>query len=99
MDFKIVWTETALSDVGSIVGYVAKDNATAARLLGADLIALVESLTALPRQGRLYEPSRNRGEIREILCSGYRIFYRVKEKQYVVEIARVWHGARSEPGI
>ena len=59
MDFKIVWTETALSDVGAIVGYVAKDNAIAARRLGTDLVALVESLAALPRQGRVYEPSRD----------------------------------------
>ncbi|MBD5778284.1 type II toxin-antitoxin system RelE/ParE family toxin [Pelagicoccus sp. NFK12] len=97
MDLKIVWTETALSDVESIVGYVADRNVDAARKLGADLISSVESLSSLPRQGRLYEPSREGGEVRELLCRGYRLFYRVKDGQGLVEIARVWHGARSEP--
>jgi plasmid stabilization system protein ParE len=34
MDFKIIWTEPALANLGEIVSYIAQDNPDAARRTG-----------------------------------------------------------------
>ena len=44
-------------------------------------------------------PEENDEDIREIIFRSYRIVYLVMEKQQVVAIMRVWHGARGEPVI
>ena len=44
-------------------------------------------------------PERNRPNLREIVVKNYRVVYRVRHKDKLLEILRVWHGARGEPEI
>ncbi len=37
------------------------------------------------------------GTIREIVFEKYRIFYEVLSEPKIVNVLRVWHGARGEP--
>lgn len=96
MAFKIVWTLQAQEDLGDIVRFVAKDNPTAAELLGYSLISRVDSLEQFPMMGRVV-PEIGNQTVREIVLRPYRIIYRVSEPHEVVAVIRIWHGARGEP--
>src|SRR5258708_7218949 len=96
MDFQIVWTEPALSDLEAIIRRVAADAPQAAEELRLGLLGSVAILGQFPFIGPAYERDRT-GRAREILYQRYRIFYRVSEAQQRVEILTIWHSARREP--
>lgn len=98
MDFKIVWTLRSREDLRDIASFIAKDNPEAALRLGDLIFERVDSLEKFPEFGRIV-PERNQPAIREIVVKNYRIIYRVRKNEKVVEILRVWHGARGEPEI
>lgn len=78
MDFQIVWTDPALTDLQEIVAYLAQHNPGAAERIGNDIVDHVETLRTFPFIGPRY-PRNSRGDRREIVCGNYRIFYRVSE--------------------
>ena len=96
MDYEVAWTEPAFADLEAIVRHVARNNPTAAEALRVELLGHVKVLARFPLIGPVYERDRS-GRTREILCRGYRIFYRVSEPARRVEILTVWHSARREP--
>jgi plasmid stabilization system protein ParE len=98
MDCKIIFSEPAIDDLENIVRFIAKDSREAAARFGGKLIGSVRHLAEFPRSGRVV-PEQSDGNIREIICKPYRIFYRVKEEKKVVEVIRFWHAARGEPEI
>lgn len=96
MDCKVVWTEPAIDDLREIVSCIAIDDSDAAQRVGFDIIHTVELLYRFPLLGVSY-PRTGDGRVREIFCWKYRIFYRVRMEEKVIEIITVWHGARGEP--
>ncbi|MCP5516861.1 MAG: type II toxin-antitoxin system RelE/ParE family toxin [Verrucomicrobiales bacterium] len=96
MDFKIVWTPLARADLREIVSYIARDNPEAARRVGQRILAAVEVLCSMPELGRVV-PERRGPHIREVIRGNYRIVYRVRKERRVVEVWRIWHGARGTP--
>ena len=96
MDYKIIFSDPAIDDLKSIVRYIAEDNQDAAAKFGGKLIESVRHLAEFPRFGRVV-PEQNDENIREIILKPYRIFYRVKDGEEVVEVIRFWHAARGEP--
>jgi plasmid stabilization system protein ParE len=98
MAFKIIWARQAREDLRDIVTFIALDNPIAAETFGYLLMTKVDTLASFPRLGRIV-PEENDEDIREVIFRSYRIVYLVIEKQQVVAIMRVWHGARGEPVI
>jgi toxin ParE1/3/4 len=98
VDFKIVWTLRSREDLRDIASFIAKDNPPAAFKLGELIFARVDTLEKFPELGRVV-PERNQPNIREIVVKNYRIVYRLRPKEKLLEILRVWHGARGEPEI
>ncbi len=96
MDFKIIWTDSAIADLREIFLYISRDNPAAAEKVGQAILDHVKLLTSFPMIGPAYPRHSDSGR-REIVCSNYRIFYKGSEKNKTVEILRVWHGARGEP--
>lgn len=96
MDFEVVWTERALTELESAVRFVAEDDPDAAERLRQNILSSVEVLATFPFIGPVYDRDRT-GRTREILCRPYRIFYQVDEAAGRVVVAVVWHGARREP--
>jgi plasmid stabilization system protein ParE len=94
MDFALIWTESALSDLEQIVRYYRDEqkSADAALRVGTEIVERVEVLKSFPDIGPLY-PKKS-GIHREVLCFDYRIFYRVDRDAKIVYIARVWHGSQ-----
>jgi toxin ParE1/3/4 len=98
VDIQIVWTPAARDDLKDIVSYIAQDNPDAAQRVGDQIIESVEMLRTMPESGRVV-PERNDETIRELVRGNYRIIHKVALADSRIEIWRIWHGARGEPGI
>ena len=92
MDFALIWTEKALSDLEEAIRFYREDQKSldAARRVGTEIIERVEILKSFPDIGPLYP--KKTGIHREVLCFEFRIFYRVDRDARIVYIARIWHG-------
>ena len=98
MDFKIIWTDSAIADLKDICEHIARDNPAAAEKVGRGILAHVGILETFPLIGPAY-PRRSSGAIREIVYWKCRIFYEVMDKPKCVHVLRIWHGARGEPDL
>ena len=96
MDYKIIWSDTAIADLREICSYIAADHPSAADRVGRGILEHVGILASFPFIGPSY-PRGSHGTLREITFRPYRIFYDVSESSQTVEIVHVWHGARDEP--
>ena len=90
---QIKWTGDAISDLIEIRRYIAQDNPRAANDVALRIKKTVQLLSDQPNMGKLGRADGTR----EIVISGlpYIIPYRVKNN--VVQILRVFHGARLLP--
>jgi len=93
MGFKIVFTKPALADLSALVTFIGHDNPQAAEQFGYAIIARAEKLDEFPLLGRVV-PEFKIENIREIIHRPYRIVYRMRDDQKLIEILRVWHAAR-----
>lgn len=98
MAFRLIWTETAVADLQSIIEFIKSDNPDAARNIGLAILSKVESAAELPLAGRLV-PEKANPDLREVLLSPFRIIYRVDRSATTVQVIRIWHAARGEPEI
>jgi plasmid stabilization system protein ParE len=96
MDFKVIWSDAAISDLGGICSYIARHDPAAALRIGSGILGHVGILGRHPFIGPAY-PRGARGHLREIVFRSYRIFYDVSEESRRVDILHVRHGARDEP--
>lgn len=74
--------------------YIAQDSPFYARQFAERLILALERLTTLPRSGRTVPEAGHQDAIREVLYQGYRLIYRIRDDQQLVQIVTVLHGAR-----
>ena len=98
MEYEVVWTEPAGSQLEEIRAYIAVDNPSAANRVVGKIIARVDQLQGTPRIGAVYRKG-GKYPIRKIVSGKYRIFYRIVEDAKRVEILLVWHGARRDPNL
>ena len=98
MGFKIVFTSPAITDLKALVKFISRDNSKAAEQFSNAIIEKTEHLNEFPLFGRAV-PEFGTETIREIIHRPYRIVYRVRQDQKVIEILRVWHAARGIPRI
>lgn len=95
MAFKVLVTECANEDLAQLVRYIARDNPQAAKRFGLALLEKLKLLENHPSLGRIV-PERSDPTLRELIHPPYRIVYRVKESEHLIEVIRFWHGARGE---
>ena len=95
MDFKVIWSDEAITDLRDICSYIARHDPEAALRVGNGLIDHVRVLSQFPLIGPTY-PRGAQGPLREIVFRSYRIFYDVSEESQRVNILHVWHAARDE---
>lgn len=88
---QVIWAPTALDDVESIAGYIARDSVEMASLFVSRLFNAIDRLQEFPFSGRII-PELNNSDCREIIYGAYRIMYRIEESE--VWITGVIHGAR-----
>ncbi len=95
MVFKVLVTDLAIEDLAALVRFISQDNPETARRFGFELLAKLKLLQDHPRLGRVV-PERGQSDLRELIHNPYRIVYRVREQQKLVEVLRFWHGARGK---
>jgi len=96
MDYRIVWSKTALADLHDLVRYISSDNRPAARQFGDRIVSKVDNLKPFPRLGRIVPEYRD-NRVREVILTPYRIIYELDDEQNALSVLRIWHRARGEP--
>lgn len=98
MALRLFWSLKADEDLAEIRAFIAEDNPTAAQATVEDIVRRVGLLARFPEMGRVV-PEFALPELRELVIKPYRIVYRLKVGEGVIEIARAWHAARGWPEI
>lgn len=93
MGYRVGLTETAQTDLGTVVRFLADKNPEAATRLGNELLDAALALTLFPRRGA---PVRRRPGLRKLSHRYYLIFYQINEAAQWVEVVRIWDG-RQDP--
>lgn len=96
MDYQVVLSLPARSDIQTIVHYISLDNPDQARRFGTFLIQQARGLGQFPERVRVV-PEFDGESIREIIVRTYRIVYRLDRNKRTVEIIRFWHAGRGTP--
>jgi plasmid stabilization system protein ParE len=94
MGFKVIFAPEAIESLATIVRHIARDKPTAAERCGMRLIDRAEMLAEFPELG---SPYPKRVGVRRLWCKPYFIYYRIKQRERVVEVMNYWHPARLEP--
>jgi plasmid stabilization system protein ParE len=96
MAYQVTWAPSARLDLRELASYLAESRPQAAARFVQHVFQMVEHLADFPLSGRVV-PEFGDLNIRELIRRPCRIVYRVKSKEQIVEIARVWHAARGFP--
>jgi toxin ParE1/3/4 len=94
MDFQVVFSESALTELEEIVAFIAYENPDAAKNLYDRLRQAALSLWRFPKRHRAVPHRLN---VRKVSVDSYTIYYRVNEGKHRVTILHFWHGARLPP--
>lgn len=89
---KIIWAPSALKDIESIAGYIARDSEEQASLFVLRLIEMTDHLNAFPSTGRVIPEIGNKS-CREVIYGSYRIMYKIIKND--IWITGIVHGARN----
>ncbi|HEY3757309.1 MAG TPA: type II toxin-antitoxin system RelE/ParE family toxin [Opitutaceae bacterium] len=95
MDYRVIISKPALTDLGVIARFIAQGpngSSTSALKIGEELIAQCESLSTLPNRGSIV---RRKPGMRKLSHRYYLIFYRVTDASRLVEIVRIWDGRQN----
>ena len=89
MEFRLKITIQARRDFNSITDLTGGDS----KDFGERLLALTQSLTAFPYRHGSWA---GQPHIRKLPHASYLIFYKIHDKERVVEILCFWHAARDQ---
>jgi toxin ParE1/3/4 len=82
MDYKVIYSPNAISDLAEIVRFVAQDDPQAALRLGKQLADDADSLARLPYR---FPKFRRRANVRKLVTGQYLILFRIVQTAKVVE--------------
>jgi addiction module RelE/StbE family toxin len=91
MDRKVIWSDTAVTDLDAAAEFISKDSPAYAATFVLRLLEAARSLGDLAERGRLV-PEFKDETIREIFVQSYRLVYQVEEKR--VSVLALIHGRR-----
>ena len=94
MDYRLLFTQRALSDLSQIVGHIAQDDDNAASRFGGALLDHVDLLGRFPHMGNAV---RKRSRVRKLVHSPILVYYQIHEEKRLVEILHFRHGSRKPP--
>ena len=96
MDYQVVLSPSARSDIQDIVRYISLDDPERAIYFGRFLIQCARSFRQFPMRGRIV-PEFGNESVRELIARSYRIVYRLRDDERLIEIIRFWHAGRGTP--
>ncbi|HCW09281.1 MAG TPA: type II toxin-antitoxin system RelE/ParE family toxin [Cytophagales bacterium] len=89
---KLIWTDQAVNDLGSIGEYIAENSEKYAKLTVKKLFERPDILKNFPQAGRIV-PEKNDPNVRELIEGNYRIIYEIISTDQI-NILTVYHSAR-----
>jgi plasmid stabilization system protein ParE len=96
MDYKVVFSPTAIRDLADSVSYISRvDSEAAARIGDAMIDAAERLLSSHPFIGPKC-PEYANTEVRYWLYRNYRIVYEITESRQTVDVLRFWHCSRGD---
>ena len=95
MAYRIDWSKAALTDLRSLVCYIARDDREMAKPFGDLIVTKLDSILTFPRIGRMV-PEHREDRLRELIVSPYRIIYEIDDALLTLSVLRIWHGSRGE---
>jgi toxin ParE1/3/4 len=98
MDDQIEWSRSAISDLRSLVHYIARDDGKTAERFGNRIVAKIAAIATFPHTGRIV-PEFHQEPLREVILPPYRLIYEVDDQHHRIYVLRIWHGARGDPAI
>ncbi|MCG8527036.1 MAG: type II toxin-antitoxin system RelE/ParE family toxin [Opitutales bacterium] len=96
MDYEVEFSPESAEDLKSIVSYIAIDNPTRAESYGNQLVDRALEIKNMPRKGRIV-PEFGNPNIRELIEGNYRIVYRIRDAEAMIDVLRFWHAAQGTP--
>jgi toxin ParE1/3/4 len=94
VDYRLLYTQKALSDLAEIIGHIAEDDREAASRFGNSLLDHIELLTRFPRMGSVI---RKRSNVRKLVHSPLVVYYQIHDRKRLVELLHIRHTARKPP--
>jgi plasmid stabilization system protein ParE len=94
VDYRVLFTQRALSDLSEIVGHVAQDDAEASSRFGEASLDHVDLLGRFPCMGNTI---RKRSRVRKLVHSPILVYYQVHQEKHLVEVLHFRHGSRKPP--
>jgi addiction module RelE/StbE family toxin len=96
--YRIRITPRALADLEGIFEYINRDSPQNAAKMIRTLLDAIDALDILPRRFDVPRTGSVRGrQIRSMPVRPYLVRYRIDERERIVRILRVRHGARQKP--
>lgn len=92
--FRVIVSPRAWRDFFEIVDFIREDNPSAAECFGKILLDQLDVLASFPHIGTPVGPG---GNVRKVLQTPVRIYYRTDERRKRIEIIHFWHAARRSP--
>jgi toxin ParE1/3/4 len=90
---EIMWMPYADNDLHEIFMYISQDNEEQAERVVHIIHQKPNVLKTFPEFGQVVQEIK-RSNVREILCFSWRIIYRYKKEEQLIQILTVFHSAR-----
>jgi len=94
VDYRVFFTQKALTDLAELIGHIADDDADAATRFGNALLDHIELLSRFPRMGSTVGSRRS---VRKLVHSPVVVYYQIREDQRMIEVLQFRHGSRKPP--
>ena len=94
MDYRLLFTQRALTDLAEIIDHIAWDDDQTASHFGG---ALLDHVDLLRRYLRMGSAIRQGSPVRKLVHSPFVVYYQFHEKKCLVEVLHFRHGARKPP--
>jgi len=96
VDFKLIWTESAIEDLGAIVRFISgRDGPDVGRQIGFGIYDRAQILSRYPEAGSIL-PEKHDPRWRRLIFKSWKLAYRLDPDARIVYLVRVWHAARQE---
>jgi plasmid stabilization system protein ParE len=96
VDYKLIWTESALDDLQGIVEHVASGNGSdIARKVGFEIYDRLQILKQFPQAGAILPEKEDRCW-RRLVIRSWKAAYKVDFEAKIVYVARIWHASKED---
>jgi plasmid stabilization system protein ParE len=96
MDYKVIFRDSFVADLETLLARIHTENPDAASRLGNSILRTAESLSSFPER---FPRLRQRPGVRRfVMHRRFKVFYRIQREEKRGEVLRCWDGRRgTEP--